>query len=79
MTSEGSSDAATDGPQDATAANAPAVAQVDPAAELDRRLAERRAQVAEMNERLAGWRFEIPAYKFANVDKTLEDMLEPVE
>lgn len=50
---------------------------VDIEAETEKRLAELRTRVEAMNARLAGWRFEIPAYKFANVTKTLDDMLKP--
>ena len=52
-------------------------AKVDVEAETDKRLADLREEVDAMNARLGGWRFELPAYKFANVDKSLEDMLKP--
>jgi hypothetical protein len=56
---------------------------VVPAIDVEARTTERLAAVAkekdELNARLQGWRFQIPAYKFGNVDKTLEDMLKPRE
>ncbi len=36
-----------------------------------------RAEVAALSERLAGWRYQVPAFKFANLDKGMEDMLQP--
>jgi hypothetical protein len=54
-----------------------AATEIDAEAEMEKRLSALRAQVDAMNARLQGWRFEIPPYKFANVDKTLDDMLKP--
>ncbi|MBX3725291.1 MAG: DUF4340 domain-containing protein [Xanthomonadales bacterium] len=34
-------------------------------------------EVAVLSERFAGWRYQLPAFKFANLDKGLEDMLQP--
>lgn len=68
-----------DEPQSAaTEVAATAAPAVDVEAETESRFADLRAQVEAMNTRLAGWRFEIPAYKFANVTKSMDDMLAPV-
>jgi cytochrome c556 len=74
-TSDAGAGAAADGDADPAVAEA----KVDVEAETDKRLADLRKEVDAMNARLGGWRFELPAYKFANVDKTLENMLKPRE
>ena len=38
-----------------------------------------RRAVAELNERLAPWAYQIPAYKFENLTKRMEDLLAEVE
>lgn len=62
---------------DAPVAVARTALVIDVEAETAKRLADLRKQIDEMNARFDGWRFEIPAYKFANVNKTLDDMLKP--
>lgn len=49
---------------------------VDEAA-VTARLDALRAEVTALSERLAGWRYQVPAFKFANLDKGMEDMLQP--
>lgn len=67
-------------PGDATAADGDEPAtQVDVEARTNERLAELRTERDELNARVQGWVFEIPAFKFGNVDKTLDDMLKPTE
>jgi hypothetical protein len=55
---------------------APAAAPViDVEARTAERLAELNNEVTEISERVAGWRFQVPAYKFTNLDKSIDDML----
>lgn len=51
----------------------------DPAKDRSGRLAAIEAEVAKLNQSYAGWSFHMPAYKYANIDKSLEDLLAPVE
>lgn len=51
----------------------------DPAKDKADRLAALDKEVAELNARFDGWTYVIPAYKYANLDKSLEDLLKPVE
>jgi hypothetical protein len=51
----------------------------DPAKDRDDRLAKLNQEVAALNARFHGWTFVLPAYKYANIDKPLEDLLKPVE
>lgn len=41
------------------------------------KLEELRKEVADINARTEGWLFRIPGWRFANIDKSLEDMLKP--
>lgn len=81
-----SADGETDGKTDGTVATADdaadsatsgAASPVDAEAEIATRLDALKRDTEAQNARLQGWLFEIPAYKFANVDKTLDDMLKP--
>jgi hypothetical protein len=36
-------------------------------------------QAAELNQRARGWTFVLPAYKYANLDKSPDDLLKPLE
>jgi hypothetical protein len=64
--------------EDAAASTTSAAgAGVDIEAETATRLDALKRETEALNARLQGWLFEIPAYKFANVDKTLDDMLKP--
>lgn len=42
------------------------------------KLAALNKEVEEINRRVSGWTYVIPSWKFANVKKTMEDMLQPV-
>ena len=61
----------------AASATSGAASAVDAEAEIVTRLDALKRDTEALNARLQGWLFEIPAYKFANVDKTLDDMLKP--
>jgi hypothetical protein len=51
----------------------------DPAKDRENRLADLDKQVAELNARFDGWTFVLPAYKVAAFDKSLADLLKPVD
>lgn len=60
----------------------PAVAPLavsDPAKDRDERLAKARDELASLQRRFDGWTFVVPAYKYAGMDKSLDDLLKPVE
>jgi hypothetical protein len=60
------------------AAAAAAAAPIDVEARTAERLAAVQAEVDAINARLGGWRFQIPAFKYATIDKTIDDLLQPV-
>lgn len=71
-------------PADAAAAASgapPAVplAVSDPAKDREQRLAAANDEVTRLNAAFQGWSFVIPAHKYANVDKSLDDLLKPLE
>jgi hypothetical protein len=69
-------------PADATAAaDAPPapLAVSDPAKDREQRLAALNKEIETLNARYAGWTFVLPTYKFANMNKSVEDLLKPVE
>ncbi len=51
----------------------------DPARDREQRLAALNEEIARMNARFSGWTYAIPAFKFANINKTMDDMLKPRE
>lgn len=55
------------------------LAETDPAKDHDNRRAELDKQIADLNARFDGWTFVLPAYKYANLDKSMADLLKPVE
>jgi hypothetical protein len=57
----------------------PPLAVSDPAKDREERLAKLRKEAEDFNARTKDWTYVIPAYKFANMNKTLDDMLKPVE
>lgn len=70
--------------KDAAAATTPSppsapLAVTDPAKDREQRRAALDAEVAKLEAAYAGWSFVVPAYKYANIDKSLEDLLKPVE
>jgi hypothetical protein len=63
-------------------ANAKAASEVakplavsDPAKDRSDKLAALNAEVAQLNKTASGWTFELPAYKFTDMSKNLDDML----
>lgn len=51
----------------------------DPAKDREERLATLRDEVASLQRRFEGWTFVVPAYKYAGMDKSLDDLLKPLE
>lgn len=49
----------------------------DPAKDREQRLAALRKEADDFNARTRDWTYVIPAFKFANMNKTLDDMLKP--
>jgi len=68
---------------DATAKPVPDVtkplAVSDPAKDRDERLKALSDEVTALNKTFAGWTFVLPSFKFTNIDKTVDDMLKPLE
>lgn len=56
---------------------APAAGAAPDEAGVAARLAQLQADATALSGRLAGWRYQVPAFKFANIDKDMEDMLQP--
>jgi hypothetical protein len=67
-----------EGQEQPAAPEAP-LAVSDPAKDREQRLAALNEEIARMNARFSGWTFAIPAFKFANINKTMDDMLKPRE
>lgn len=51
----------------------------DPAKDKAERLKALNDEVAGLNKTFSGWTFVLPSYKFSNIDKTMDDMLKPLE
>lgn len=58
---------------------APPVAVSDPAKDKADRLAAVDGEVAALKQRWDGWTFALPQHKFANLDKSVDELLKPVE
>jgi hypothetical protein len=57
----------------------PPLAVSDPVKDATIRTEALRKEVADLNTRFANWTFVIPAYKWANINKTMDDILKPLE
>jgi len=51
----------------------------DAAKDRDERLKALNDEVAALNKTFGGWTFVLPGFKFSNIDKTVDDMLKPLE
>ncbi|GAA0704334.1 DUF4340 domain-containing protein [Dokdonella soli] len=51
----------------------------DPVKDREDRLASLNKEVADLNAHFNGWTFVLPAYKYANIDKSIDDLLKPLE
>ncbi len=65
--------------KDAKATDAPIKPLVvsDPVKDRENRLVGLNKEVADLNARFSGWTFVLPAYKYASINKTIEDLLKP--
>jgi len=68
-----------DGKADAAVAPAKPASVEDPAKDREMRLAALNKEVADLNARFSGWTFVLPAYKYANMNKSMSDLLKPLE
>lgn len=59
------------------APTAPPLAVSDPARDRSERIAKLRAEVAALEKKFQGWTYVLPSYKYANMNKSVEDMLKP--
>jgi len=51
----------------------------DTAKDRDERLKALNDEVTALNKTFGGWTFVLPSFKFTNIDKTVDDMLKPLE
>jgi hypothetical protein len=51
----------------------------DAAKDRENRLAALNREVAELNARFSGWTFVLPAFKYASINKSIDDLLKPLE
>ena len=51
----------------------------DPSSDRAQRIVALNDEVAKLNAAFTGWSFVLPAHKYANIDKSVEDLLVPVE
>ncbi len=51
----------------------------DPAKDRENRLAAMNKEATDLNARFEGWTFVLPAYKYASINKSVEDLLKPLE
>jgi hypothetical protein len=61
----------------ASPAKPPEVA--DPSKDREQKLAALDKQAADLNARFKDWTYILPAYKYANINKSLDDLLKPLE
>jgi hypothetical protein len=66
-------------PADAAPAADPKPAAADPAKDRERKLAALDKEAADLNARFQGWTYVLPAHKYANMNKSIEDLLKPIE
>lgn len=61
------------------AAATPPAAVSDPAKDKSERLAALDAEVARLNQHFNGWTYQLPQYKFANLEKSVDEYLKPLD
>lgn len=52
---------------------------LDPAKDREQRLAAIASEVEKLNAAFNGWSFVLPSHKIGNIDKTMEELLKPLE
>lgn len=57
----------------------PPLAVSDPAKDKAERLAALDAEVAQINQRVSRWTYQLPQYKFANLEKGVDEYLKPLD
>lgn len=62
-----------------TAEEADAKPALDPAIDREQRLAAIASEVEKLNAAFNGWSFVLPGHKIGNIDKTMEELLKPLE
>jgi len=72
-------DAATDAVAKAAAEPIAPLAVSDPAKDKADRLKVLNDEVVALNKTFAGWTFVLPSFKFSSIDKSMDDMLKPLE
>lgn len=55
------------------------LAMTDPAKDRDERLAALNKEVESLNKKFSGWTFVLPSYKFSSFNKTMDEMLKPLD
>lgn len=55
------------------------LAVTDVAKDHDDRMAALIKEVADLNARFSGWTYVLPPYKYANINKSMDDLLKPLE
>lgn len=70
-----------DASKDAKPADEPIkpLAVSDAGKDRENRLAALNKEVTDLNARFSGWTFVLPAYKYANINKSMDDLLKPLE
>lgn len=66
-------------PADGAAKPAPPAAVADPAKDKQQRLDALNAEVAAIKHHADGWTIVLPQYKFTNIDKSVDDLLKPLD
>jgi hypothetical protein len=68
-----------DAKADAAVAPAKPASVADPAKDHEMRRAALDKEVVDLNARFSGWTFVLPSYKYANMNKSMSDLLKPLE
>ncbi len=66
-------------PEDKPAEPPKPLALTDPAKDRQQKMDELNAEVAELNKTFSGWTFVLPSYKFADMTKSIDDLLKPLD
>ncbi|MGA9421104.1 MAG: DUF4340 domain-containing protein [Rhodanobacteraceae bacterium] len=61
------------------AANREPLAVANPAKDKADKLAALDKEAADLNARFDGWTYVLPSYKYSNIDKSMDDLLKPLE